>query len=186
MDRKLEDLVGAIQIITEHADLLSLEVEQLKAARLAFKAELQQTLQKEFIQLAPSFAKELSESFNQQTRPLITTPLESLQKIHQEAERATSVIKSMVIQSKTRLILMGISLVTAVCFSCFVMAAGFFYFFPQHYQVHYDVTMEQFKQMAYGKTLIHIFNKLKPSDQTLVLEALDDTLKQMSSTRPRA
>jgi hypothetical protein len=66
------------------------------------------------------------------------------------------------------------------------MAAGFFYFFPQHYQVHYDVTTEQFKQMAYGKTLIHIFNKLKPSDQTLVLEALDDTLKHMSSTRPRA
>jgi hypothetical protein len=181
IDKKIEEIVVAIHQMHEHKDSLSLEVEELKGARAAFKTELQQALKQELGILAPSFSKSLSETFHQETNSFINRHLEELRLIQEETGKTVSSLQSITEQSKRRTILMGISLVMASCFSCFVMAADLFYFFPSHHEVTYQTTQEQFKEMVYGRALMNAFKNLKPDAQALILSALDATLKQMSS-----
>ena len=79
---------------------------------------------------------------------------------------------------------MGIALVAASCFSCFIMAAGLYYFFPSHHEVKYETNKDQFKEMLYGKVLMNTFKNLKSDDQTLILNAIEATIRQMASTNP--
>lgn len=184
IDKKIEEFVDAIHQMNEHKDSLSLEVEELKRARNSFKKDLQQTLTQEMGALVPSLCKSLSETFDHKTSSFIDGHLKELDRLQQETGNTVFSLQSITEQPKYRTILMGISLVTASCVSCFVMAAGLYYFFPSRYEVKYETTHEQFKEMLYGKVLMNTFKTLKPDAQTLILGALDITLKQMASTKP--
>ena len=176
---KTQDLVGCVQSISERTKALSLEVEELKVMKESLAIEIKQTLQGELKQLAPSFSKQIAETFHQQVRPLTEAPLEALQKISREGDRTVSTLKSMAIQSRTRLILMGVSLVGSTCLACGIMAMVFFYFFPQTTFVRYETKYEQILQIIYGKTVLDNFKKLKPEDQAFIEKATEETMRQM-------
>lgn len=180
---KTQDLVGCVQNISDRTKALSLEIEELKTMKESLKIEIKQALQEELKQIAPSFSKQASDSFHQQVRPLLDSPLEVLQKISYEADKTVSVLKSMAIKGKTRLILMGLSLVASVCLACGIMAMIFFYFFPQTIVVKYENNFDQILQIIYGKTVIDNFKSLKPEDQALLEKAMDETIRQFFSKK---
>lgn len=175
LDKKMEDFIVCVQAIVETTDSISLEVEELKGIRESLKSDLQNNLSLEMGKIT----QELKSSLHQQITESLDTNVELVQKIQREAERATSTIHALGEQHKKRFVRWGLSLVTAVCFSCFVMASGLFYFFPQQQYVRYEMTVEQAKQMLFGKSLLDNFKKLKQEDQKLLADAIEINIKQM-------
>jgi hypothetical protein len=184
IDKKMEAFVGAIHQLHEHKDSLSLEVEELKGTRQSLKTALQQTLHQDLERRVPFLAKALAETFHQQTSAFITNHLEGLRRLQQETEKTVSSLQGIADQAKHRTLLRGVALVVASCFCCFVIAAGLYYFFPSRYEVKYETTQEQFREMVYGRALMSAFKTLKPDAQNLILNALEATLKQMRSPKP--
>ena len=179
IDKKVTDFVSATQIIMDHEKNLTFEVEELRNLKESLKRDLKQGLQEEINQLIPFLIKQVSEGFQEQMHSLTLEPLKSLQTIHQQAERTIGVLKATAIQSRKHLILMGISLVAAVCLSCGVMALVFFYCFPQHTHLRYETSWEQIQQMIEGKTLQNTFKRLPPDIQALLNKAKEETIRQL-------
>jgi hypothetical protein len=102
-----------------------------------------------------------------------------IQKIQREAEKATLALTTFAQMNKKRFILWGASLFGAVFLSCFIMAAGIFYFLPQQQYVRYEMSVEQIKQMLFGKSLLNNFKKLTQEDQKLIADAIEIDIKQM-------
>ena len=178
LEAKTEELRGGVQSISGRAKALSLEIEELKGVRASLKEELQKTLEQKIKTLTPFLAEALAETFSTKTETFIKNHLEALKRIQNETDRTTRSIQSMVRDSKRRIIVMGISLVLAVCLACFVISAGFFYFFPQTHHVRYESGVEQGKQMIYGKVLMENFKKLSPEDQELIFSFIDKFVKR--------
>lgn len=179
MDKKTETFLQATQAILDHEEALIFEVEELKRARETLKQDVKQLFQTELELFTTSFVKQVTNDYSQQVKSLMQESLATIQKIHSKADDTVSVLQTTAIQSRKRLILMGVSLVASVCFSCSVIATVFFYFFPQKTTINYEINMEQIQHMIYGKTVIDNFKKLKPEDQALIEKETEKTTQKL-------
>lgn len=160
-------------------DALCIEAEELKATRESLKSDMQQTLKLEMDKVGPKLIQELKYAVNQNLADALKSNEGQIQKIQREAERTTLALTAFAEKNRKRFVIWGASLFSAVFLSCFIMAAGIFYFFPQQQYVRYEMTVEQIKQMLFGKSLLNNFKKLKQEDQKLLADAIEIDIKQM-------
>ncbi len=172
----MDDFIVCVQAIVETTDSISLEVEELKGIRESLKSDLQHHLRHEMTRNT----QELKSSLHQQMSESLEANVDLIQKIQREAEKAKSAIHAYDEQHRKKYVRWGLSLVAAVCFSCFVMASCLFYFFPQQQYVRYEMTVEQAKQMLVGKSLLDNFKKLKQEDQKLLADAIEESIRGTS------
>ncbi len=183
IDTHLEKFTNTVQKHKIQTEALCVEIEELKGTRESLKSDLQQMLLQAFNQemskLNSKLSLEVRHNIDSQLNESLKANVELLQKVQKEAERAASTMKILEIQNKKKFIQWGLSLSAAVGFSCFLMASGLFYFFPQQQYVRYEMTVEQAKQMLLGKTLLDNFKKLKQDDQKLIADAVDLNIKKV-------
>ncbi len=181
IDNSLEKFIGVVQKHKIKTEALYIEIEELKAIRESLKADLQETLNQEMGRITPKLIQELKSSMHQQMTESLKTNAELVQKIQMEAENTTSAINTLGEQNKRWFLHQGLLLVATVCFSCFAMGSGLFYFFPQQQYVRYEMTAEQAKQMLFGKSLLDNFKKLKQDAQKLIVDGIEIDIKQMEN-----
>lgn len=178
---RVDELSTTVRQLSERTKVLNLEVEEFKGVRESIKADLQTTFQvtlhKGITTIASPLSQGLSESFNKQTGAFIANHLEALKKIQNDVGFTVGRVTTMIDQQRRSKLMMGLSLVASVCFSCFIMGAGIFYFFPQHKTIHYEMTADKAKMMIYGELFSEVFDKFTPEDQALCSAAFQEKLK---------
>jgi len=179
IDNTLEKFIGVVQKHKIQIEEVCIENEELKATRESLKSDLQQTMGQEMGKLTIKFIQELKSSMHQQQTESLKTNVELLQRTQREADLALSSIQTLSDKNRKSLVYRGLVLVAASCFSCIVTASCVFYFFPQQQYVRYEMTVEQSKQMLFGKCLLDNFKKLNPEAQKLVVDAIETDIKQL-------
>jgi hypothetical protein len=167
LDKKIADLVLLVKSLEEQTKNLTLEVEELRAAREGLqenlREELQQSVRAGFGSAAALISQEVSKNFTQKTTHFIDDHLTSLKKLQHTAAQTIDDFKGLTWKS------LGYSLLAAMLTGIMAFILCYVFIIPKPTPL--ELTPKQQKIMRFGQVLLDKFNELTSHDQQIIEEA---------------
>ena len=192
LSKRTEDLNDTVQSLSDHikaltdrSQALSLEVEELRGVRKSLSEEVIKSVDNRISKLMAPLSEALSKSFNSRVDTFIKDHLESLQQIQRGTQKSAEAVKYIVDNSAKRFAVKSLTILCCSFASCFLMSAGFLYFYPQEYFVHYDMGPEEAKRMVIGKIVMDNLGKFNSEAIEVIENAAAEALARSQATKTK-
>lgn len=171
LDKKIADLVLLVKSLEEQTKNLTLEVEELRAAREGLQKnlheELQQSVHAGFGSAAALISREVSKNFTQKITHFIDDHLTSLKELQHASSQIIGDFKGLTWKC------LGYSLLASMLTGALIFLICYVFLLPKPEPLEFTPTQQLL--MRYGQVMTDKFAELTSHDQKILSEAFHST-----------